>query len=81
MPKKTAISKTQPDWLKKIVKDQLLGERRAIRGRIELIKAKLVLEDTIEQINEKFKTEFASTDIFSVTADEEEEVMDLMDDE
>ena len=81
MSKKTVISKRQPDWLKRIARDHLVTEQRAIQGRIKLIETKLVLEDTIEQINVKFKTAFTVNDIFNITEEESDEVMDLMDEE
>jgi len=81
MSKKTDISKRQPDWLKRIARDHLVTEQRAIQGRIKLIETKLVLEDTIEQINVKFKTAFTVNDIFNITEEESDEVMDLMDQE
>ena len=81
MSKKTVISKRQPDWLKRIARDHLVTEQRTIQGRIKLIETKLVLEDTIEQINVKFKTAFTVNDIFNITEEESDEVMDLMDQE
>mgnify|MGYP001171353741 CR=1 FL=1 len=81
MSKKTVISKRQPDWLKRIARDHLVTEQRAIQGRIKLIETRLVLEDTIEQINAKFNTTFTLNDIFSITEEESDEVMDLMDEE
>ena len=81
MSKKTDIQKRQPDWLKRIARDHLVTEQRMLRGRIKLIETKLALEDTIEQINTKFKTAFTLNDIFSITEEESDEVMDLMDEE
>ena len=81
MSKKLVISKCQPDWLKRIARDHLVTEQRAIQGRIKLIETKLVLEDTIEQINVKFKTAFTVNDILGITEEESDEVMDLMDEE
>ena len=81
MSKKTVISKRQPDWLKKIARDHLVAEQQAIQGRIELIETKLALQNTIEQINTKFNTAFTLNDIFNITEEESDEVMDLMDEE
>ncbi len=72
------VSKERPKWLEKIAKDQFKIQNRIFQGRMQFVAVKLQAESMIEDINEKYKTDFAFEDLISITTEEEEQAIDML---
>lgn len=79
---KTALDKPlkdKPEWLQKILQENLEEANRLFEARNQFVGAKLQFEQIIEDINSKYGTEYQIADVFSIKPEEEETAMDMLD--
>lgn len=73
------VSKKMPEWLKKIEIDQFKIKNRLFEARMKFVEVKLQAEEAIEDINNKYKTSFSFEDLITITTEEEEQAIDMLD--
>ena len=73
------VAKQRPDWLNKIANDHLKIQNRLFEARMRFVAVKLQAEEAIEDINLKYKTEFSFEDLITITSEEEEQAIDMLD--
>ena len=67
-----------PEWLKKIETDQFKIKNRLFEARMKFVEVKLRAEEAIEEINNKYKTQFSFEDLITITPEEEEQAIDML---
>lgn len=72
-------SKEMPEWLKKIQSDQFKIKNRLFEARMKFVEVKLLAEEAIEDINNKYDTQFSFEDLITITHEEEEQSIDMLD--
>lgn len=72
------LAKDKPKWLRQIADENLKEANKAFQGRCEFVGAYLEFQDRIEEINDKFGTDFALEDIFGITEEEEQKALDML---
>jgi hypothetical protein len=75
------LAKRKPKWLQKIAADNVKAANKVHQARFDLVVEKLELEQRLEGINDKYGTEYVMGDMFSVTQEEEQKVIDLIEGE
>lgn len=73
------LAKHKPKWLHKIAEENREEAGRQAKGRNEFINGYLDFQSIIEDINDKYGTNFCIEDIFNITQEEEEEALDILD--
>ncbi len=81
MAKKSIKDKpaTKPEWLQQIAEENLENSNRLFEARCHFVAMKLDVEKTIEDINNRYGTEFQLGDLFSIKPEEEEAAIDMLD--
>jgi hypothetical protein len=75
------LARRKPKWLQKIAADNVKAANKAVQARFDLVVQKLEIEQSIEGINDKYGTEFVLGDLFSITQEEEQKAIDLIEGE
>ena len=70
--------KQKPEWLRKIAEENRIEADLMFEARNRFIAVKLDLEYAIEDINNKYGTEFQMGDLFSIKPEEEEVAIDML---
>jgi hypothetical protein len=78
---KLKLARRKPKWLQKIAADNIRVKNRIFQARIDLVMKKLELEQSIDDINTKYGTDFVMGDIFSISQEEEQQTIDLIEGE
>lgn len=74
----TKVAKVKPEWMRKIDAENLAAANHTFQARCAFIEAKLDFEIMIDDLNEKWGTNYTIFDIFSITQDEEQQALDMM---
>jgi len=72
------VAKEKPEWMRKIDAENLKSANRAFQARCAFIETKLDFEYTIDRLNEKWGTNYTIYDIFSITQEEEQQALDMI---
>jgi hypothetical protein len=75
------LARQKPKWLQKIAADNIRLANRMRQARFDLVIQKLEIDQAIVGINDKFGTDFVLGDLFSVTQEEEQQTIDLIEGE
>lgn len=75
------LAKRKPKWLQKIAADNVKAANKVHQSRFDLVVEKLELDQRIEGLNDKYGTEFVLADLLSITQDEEQKAIDLIEGE
>ena len=75
------LARRKPKWLQKIAADNVREKNKVLQARFDLVMQKLEVEQAIVGINDKFGTDFVLGDLFSVTQEEEQRAIDLVEGE
>lgn len=72
------IPKNKPDWLTKIHSDHVKQKNKEFESWLMFVKAKIKLDETIECINAKYKTDFSIDQLFQISSKDEEQAIDML---
>lgn len=79
MSRKSAkVAKVKPEWMRKIDAENLAVANHRFQARCAFIEAKLDFELMIDDLNDKWGTNYTIFDIFGITQEEEQQALDMM---
>lgn len=75
---KKSLSAERPDWLTKIHGENVNAANKAFMAMCEFVQCKLDFESMIDSINDKYGSHYKISDIFSITQEQEQQALDML---